>query len=493
MTEMTPEQVFNAFKSSEMDKETAKNYLLSFIDNSKDWSLRVLSFNFICNLDLNKDDFFKILENALVSDKDGRIRIIAARYIVKKFLDKGEEALKSVIKRGGSEDLLFKIYSSLESSSSKKALSLVRYMEETVGKRFIEKYGSEISLDECFFLGMMDQDGLVSGPKDGCDGHIWLSFHHADGHIHKIYSNGCAPGFKFLKRLPHLKVLENAYGELENLNGIQDLIGLEKFVLKGMDIEDFSQIEGIFSLINLKELHCYDINGINELGPFNKLINLRKLSITGDLDCDRMNPLQEIKDINSLTKLEHLDLRSNNITEIEGVENLTSLRSLNLSGNRINEIESLDNLVNLKSLFINGGQGWAAEEEGREDKGDITEIKGVENLASLEVLILTNNKITEIKGLDNLRNLKELHIDQNFIKEINGLDNLKNLEVLNLRGNDNINLKGVENLESLKTLLISEDQVPDIDAKLFKSLNFTYWEGIRGERLQKLLDHYRSL
>ena len=48
---------------------------------------------------------------------------------------------------------------------------------------------------------------------------------------------------------------------------------------------------------------------------------------------------------------------------------------------------------------------------------DINEIKGLENLTSLQELCLGNNRITEIKGLESLVNLQILDLQENPIKE----------------------------------------------------------------------------
>ena len=84
------------------------------------------------------------------------------------------------------------------------------------------------------------------------------------------------------------------------------------------------------------------------------------------------------------------------INEIKNIETLTDLQVLNLSNNQINEIEDLDNLT------------------------------------ELEILDLSNNKITEINGLKNLINLKELDLDNNKFINIKGFENLINLEKLSL-------------------------------------------------------------
>nr|MDO8112253.1 leucine-rich repeat domain-containing protein [Candidatus Sigynarchaeota archaeon] len=67
-------------------------------------------------------------------------------------------------------------------------------------------------------------------------------------------------------------------------------------------------------------------------------------------------------------------------------------------------------------------------------------------LERLKILYLLHNEITEIKGLDNLKSLDELHLQHNKITEIKGLDRLSKLRTLHLHDNQITELKGLENL-----------------------------------------------
>ncbi len=55
---------------------------------------------------------------------------------------------------------------------------------------------------------------------------------------------------------------------------------------------------------------------------------------------------------------------------------------------------------------------------------NITDIKGLNKLAYLKRLDLSNNDITEISGLEKLTNLEKLNLSDNKITEIKGLDTL---------------------------------------------------------------------
>ncbi len=89
------------------------------------------------------------------------------------------------------------------------------------------------------------------------------------------------------------------------------------------------------------------------------------------------------------------------ITEIKNLETLTDLQVLNLSNNQIKEIEGLDKLTKLKILDLSNNQ--------------IIAINGLKNLIDLKKLILENNKFISITGLENLINLEELSLGVKWI------------------------------------------------------------------------------
>ncbi len=136
------------------------------------------------------------------------------------------------------------------------------------------------------------------------------------------------------------------------------------------------------------------------------------------------------------------------ISEIKGLESLANLQMLRLNGNQISEIKGLESLANLQTLHLIGNQ--------------ITEIKGLESLANLEGLRLSYNQITEIKGLESLANLQTLLLSGNQITEIKGLESLANLQTLWLNNNQITEIKGLESLANLQTLRLIGNQITEI-------------------------------
>src|SRR6476661_8977696 len=69
------------------------------------------------------------------------------------------------------------------------------------------------------------------------------------------------------------------------------------------------------------------------------------------------------------------------------------------------------------------------------DDHKISDIKPLESLTNLTVLILIGNKISDIKPLESLTNLTVLNLDSNQIRDIKPLQSLTKLTRLHIRGN----------------------------------------------------------
>ncbi len=265
--------------------------------------------------------------------------------------------------------------------------------------------------------------------------------------------------------------------------------------LSEIGLSDIIEIRGLENLTQLKILYLNG-NQIEKLTVLEHLTNLRELYFSN-------NQIEEVKGLERLTCLESLDLSDNQIKDIRGLDTLINLKKLYLRGNLIEEIKGLENLNNLRRLnltdnpiqedeqylgdsgYLNAPyvvkfcqikmrklpavmvRGKVVEVKNRRlnlswmDIRDITEITGLDNLAELEVLILSFNKIREIKGLDNITNLKELYLHDNLIEEIKGLENLVNLQVLFLWNNllNEVERELVENLSTQELVKYCQEKI----------------------------------
>jgi hypothetical protein len=86
-----------------------------------------------------------------------------------------------------------------------------------------------------------------------------------------------------------------------------------------------------------------------------------------------------VKDKNGKPSLDLSKKGIADISEIQGLESLTKLQELNLTANKIAEIKGLEALANLRLLDLSYNQ--------------VTEVKGLENLSQLQDLILLGNPV----------------------------------------------------------------------------------------------------
>ena len=192
-----------------------------------------------------------------------------------------------------------------------------------------------------------------------------------------------------------------------------------------------------------------------------------------------MGSVDEIKDIEGLKKLEHLEITYSCLSEIKNLKELKNLKTLILSGNKIKTIQGLEKLINLEKLELDENQIEEIENVGNLRnlkwlslaENNISEIKGLEDNINLELLGLYGNDLKEIRGLASLTKLKELYLSENTISEISGLENLSELRILDLSKNLIQEIKNIENLGNLEKINLEGNQISERVMKEIKNPN----------------------
>ncbi|EKD12091.1 uncharacterized protein L3040_007377 [Drepanopeziza brunnea f. sp. 'multigermtubi'] len=210
----------------------------------------------------------------------------------------------------------------------------------------------------------------------------------------------------------------------------------------------------------LKDLDLYD-------NLISSIRNLDSLTLLQNLDLS-FNKIKHIKHISHLKELRDLYFVQNKISVIQGLEGLGKLRNLELAANRIREIQGLETLVGLEELWLG--------------KNKITEIKGLETLQNLKILSIQSNRIREITGLSTLPKLEEVYISHNALTTLSGLQDCKGLRVLDISNNQIASLRGLEGLAELEEVWASYNLVADFREveEVLKgkgNLNTVYFEG----------------
>ena len=171
--------------------------------------------------------------------------------------------------------------------------------------------------------------------------------------------------FKTLKKVDGL---ENAIGELKNLNWLtitglnvnnidflQKLTKLEYLEVLNMNVSDISPMKG---LVNLQTLKLF-MAKVTDISPLASLKELRHLNLEN-------TQLSDVEPLRNLTKLEYLDLRATKITSIEPLKNLVNLKYLDICSTRVKDLGPLSKLKNLEMLKVLSGFGFILSVELKE-------------------------------------------------------------------------------------------------------------------------------
>lgn len=151
--------------------------------------------------------------------------------------------------------------------------------------------------------------------------------------------------------------------EIENLNGIQNLTGLEHLELWDNAVTDISALAGLTGLawLDLGKNSIADLsalggltdltylslarNEISDVGALAGLANLTLLRI-------RENEIADISAIDGLTQLTNLDISYNNISDLSALSGLTGLTTLRVYNNPISDIDAMRGLTSLSELHV---------------------------------------------------------------------------------------------------------------------------------------------
>ena len=141
-----------------------------------------------------------------------------------------------------------------------------------------------------------------------------------------------------VSELTHLVAAEV---EIENLDGIQNLTGLEELDLWDNAITDITQLAGLTSL-NMLVLGA---NSVADVSALAGLANLTFLQI-------RENEIDDIGALSGLTQLTNLDISYNDISDISALSGMTRLTTLRVYNNPISDIGAMRGLTSLSELHV---------------------------------------------------------------------------------------------------------------------------------------------
>jgi hypothetical protein len=232
--------------------------------------------------------------------------------------------------------------------------------------------------------------------------------------------------------------------------------------------------EGMEQLVNLVYLTIRGEVGIPETLDFSPFESLSKLeNVTLRKGVLRGYTLKEMKHFMSLKDLSIEEEGGILATlDFSPLASLSKLESINFNGN-ITRLPDLTMLTNLRTIYTGSYYTPTVALESLEGIGapnlreiSITNIKEIDSFAPLNNLMYLEKlrieirsegeKVHKVADMANLPNLKRLDLMNGYTKiDLHGIENMSSLEILLLSYCEPINIEGIGKLANLKSLYIN--------------------------------------
>ncbi|XP_053175450.1 leucine-rich repeat and IQ domain-containing protein 1 [Scomber japonicus] len=157
--------------------------------------------------------------------------------------------------------------------------------------------------------------------------------------------------------------------------------------------------------------------------------------------------LKALEGINQLPELCYVDVQENNISFVD-CENMTSLQVLRLGQNRLTSIHGLSGADNLAVLDLS--------------HNSITRIAGLESMRRLQRLSVDHNQLISTKGLRDIYTLLHLDCSHNHLVSVEGLENSALLNTLHLTANSLTEVPSLNNQVLLRELHLDDNSIASL-------------------------------
>ena len=199
--------------------------------------------------------------------------------------------------------------------------------------------------------------------------------------------------------------------------------------------------------------------------------------------------IDSVEPLAPLTQLQTLYLKQDGITDISALGSLVNLEQLDVSGNyEIADITAVKDMSKLQTLDFSINS-----------VDDLTPAAG---LGSLQRLNGSDNQIASLPDMSAMTSLTALDLSKNQLTDVSALASLSQLEELNLSGNDGLTdvtaLAGLVNLKKDSTYMPTEKMKDDLFAaidvnKLFLKFNISHMTKDDLTAVEEALDAYQKL
>ena len=242
----------------------------------------------------------------------------------------------------------------------------------------------------------------------------------------------------FLEQLPELKQLAINSCPIESPEALSYCENLNFLNLVGTNIRDLS---GIASLMKLRELHLSH-TPVEDLSPLSGVQTLEKLHLYG------ANKLTDLRPLEPLANIRHLDLEGTGVTDLSSLSNLREMRHLDIRGLKVTDLSALANMIGLQKLYA---QDTLAEN-----------LLFLTNLTQLETVNLMNTRIEDLGPLEHSRLVEHLDVSRTAVSSISPLAGLNNVRILNLSSTNVVDLSPISQLSKMRSLTIANTRISDL-------------------------------
>ncbi|MEE9377372.1 MAG: hypothetical protein V3V33_04975 [Candidatus Lokiarchaeia archaeon] len=294
---LSPRKIYEQYERNEINNSIAFDHLISFVENSENEYIRKTAIEILDRIGIYDNKLFKILENILISDSNGKIRNVALKFLERRFLNKAITPLKWAINHENDYECLITIIKLLkEFNSEESKLILFNETKKIMKTKYLNK---EKRIENKKFKKIIKK--LLKTKKYEFFTHNELSL---------ILINFITIA-NLTKRYP------NVFYEINPENGL----------LSELDLSDYLEYEVKGTPFGWKN----NIKSISEILGLKYLKNLKKIDLSN-------NQIENIQELVNLGNLSHLILTNNKICELENLEyvkKLPNLKYLDLRNNKI--------------------------------------------------------------------------------------------------------------------------------------------------------------
>lgn len=263
----------------------------------------------------------------------------------------------------------------------------------------------------------------------------------------------------------NLQVLDLAYKEIKDLSGLEYLVGLKKLGLYGIKVTD-KELKIINTMYRLEELDLANC-GITRIGEdsLDQLKNLRELVL------DENPGIQiEAKAFKNNTSLADMLIEDSGIYNLDFLKDVSGIKSVFARNNRINSIAGLANLSQINYIALSENQisdisplkGKSLVTHLMMNNNPVVDISAVADMPLLNTLYIKNGRVKNISALSGLKKLEVVYLDNNFIEDVSAFRYKPVIRQITLANNNIRIVEPLKDLNTLKVLHLKGNPVTDI-------------------------------